>query len=48
MDSIIFLEPCELLAHILSSVGLYLSDGFFFGDAAVEVGKQLLIAHGVE
>ena len=37
-----------MLAHILPCVGLYLPDGLFFGDAAVEVGKQLLIAHGVE
>ena len=47
-DSFVFLEPCELFAHVSAGVGLNLSNCFLTRNQSVEIGKQLLVAYCVE
>ena len=46
VDFSISLKPGELLAHVFTAMRLYLADGFILIYLAIEIGKQLLVAHG--
>ena len=47
-DVVVATEPGHLLAGVDAAVLLYLLDGKLQGTVAVEVGKEFLVAHGVE
>ena len=41
-------EPSELFPHVLPRVRLYLPNGFFQREQAIEIKKGFFVAHGVE
>ena len=48
LDAIVAAEPCHLLTRIDAAVLLNLLNGKLQRAVTVEVGKQLLVAYGVE